>query len=206
MGLGPRQFVSAPISNTADECASHTKVVLGNIFQTHIHARRDVSHAKQYTHIRAHIYVFGFVACLHLRVFLSSIDIHVVPRGESESHYWAQDFEAMNSAPANPPRHDAPLGRDEAEWMIQEMDWIPSDFPNTGTTALMRIRFSEAVAAFSLQLAVDNVVQRRSAAPVLPLGAGPGPKQSRADVGADPRVNPTEAEEERVEVRSHPST
>ena len=106
----------------------------------------------------------------------------------------------MNSAPANPPIHDAPLGRDESEWVIQEMDWIPSDFPNTGTTALMRIRFNEAVAAYSLQLAVHNVVQRRSAAPVQPLGARPGPKQSRADVGVDTRLNPTEAEKERVDV------
>ena len=90
--------------------------------------------------------------------------------------------------------------------MIQEMDWIPSDFPNTGTTALMRIRFSEAVAAYSLQPAVQIVVQRRSAAPVLPLDAGPGPKQSKADAGVDSRVNPTEAEQERVEVRSRSST
>ena len=32
------------------------------------------------------------------------------------------------------------------------------------------------------------------------------PKQSKADVGVDSRVNPTEAEQERVEVRSHSST
>ena len=56
-----------------------------------------------------------------------------------------------------PPRRDAPLGRDETEWMIQVMGWVPADFPNDGTTALMRSRFSEAVAAFSLQEAVRNV-------------------------------------------------
>ena len=89
----------------------------------------------------------------------------------------------------------------EAEWMIQEMDWIPSDFPSTGTTALMRIRFSEAVAAYSLQPLVHDAVQRRCAAPVLPPAA-----QDTADVGVDPRVNLIEAEYESVEIRSHFST
>ena len=67
-------------------------------------------------------------------------------------------FEAMNSTPVAPPRHDAPFDRGEAEWMIQEMNWIPSDFPNTGMTALMRTRFSEAVAAYSLQPLVDDAM------------------------------------------------
>ena len=35
--------------------------------------------------------------------------------------------------------------------MIQDVGWIPTDFPAQGNTALMRARFSEAVAAFSLQ-------------------------------------------------------
>ena len=72
---------------------------------------------------------------------------------------------AMNGAPANPPRHDARLSREEAVWMIQEMDWIPSDFPNTRTTDLMRTGFSEAVAVYSQQLAVQAAVQRLHAAP-----------------------------------------
>ena len=112
----------------------------------------------------------------------------------------------MFSATANPPGRDAPLGRDETEWMIQEMGWIPSDFPNNEATGLMRIRFSEAVAAFSLQAAVQNVTQMRSAVPVHPVGAGPEPAQRLADVGVDSGVNPTEAEQDEVEVRSHSST
>ena len=85
--------------------------------------------------------------------------------------------------------------------MIQEMDWIPSDFPNTGTTALMRTRFSEAVAVYSLQLAWQAAVQRRHAAPVLPLEA-----QDAGEVGVDSWVNPADAEQEGLEIRSHSST
>ena len=88
----------------------------------------------------------------------------------------------MNGAPANPPRHDARLSREEAEWMIQEMDLIPSDFPNTGTTALMRTRFSEAVAVYSLQPAVQAAVQRRHAVPALPLEAQDTAEQEEAEI------------------------
>ena len=52
------------------------------------------------------------------------------------------------------PIRTSPLGRDEAVWMIRDMGWSPSDFPNSGATALMRSRFGEAIAAFSLQEAV----------------------------------------------------
>ena len=83
---------------------------------------------------------------------------------------------------------------------------MPSEFPNSGATALMRSRFSEAVAAFSVQAAVQNVTQMRSTVPVHPAGAGPEPAQNLADVDVDSRVNPTEAEQEKVEVRSHSST
>ena len=107
----------------------------------------------------------------------------------------------MSSAPVGPPRHDAPFDRGEAEWMIQEMNWIPSDFPNTGMTALMRTRFNEAVAAYSLQPLVNDTMQRRCAAPVLPPDA-----QDAADVGVDFRVNLIEAEHDRVDVASQSST
>ena len=53
--------------------------------------------------------------------------------------------------------------------MIRDMNWIPSDFPATGATALMRARFNEAIAAYFLQGEVQAAVQRRHAAPVLPL-------------------------------------
>ena len=62
------------------------------------------------------------------------------------------------------------------------MDWIPSDFLTTGTTALMRTRFNEAVAAYSLELAVQAAVQRRSQAPVLPLGAGDVPEPPEVEI------------------------
>ena len=84
------------------------------------------------------------------------------------------------------PRRDAPLGRDEAVWMIQVMGWIPADFPNSGATALMLSRFSEAEAAFSLQQAVRNVSALRGT--------------------EAPPPGTTEAGIEEVEVRSHSST
>ena len=53
--------------------------------------------------------------------------------------------------------------------MIRDMIWIPSDCPATGATALMWARFNEAIAAYCLQGEVQAAVQRRHAAPVLPL-------------------------------------
>ena len=65
----------------------------------------------------------------------------------------------------------------------------------------MRTSFSEAVAVYSLQPAVQAAVQRRHAAPVLPLEA-----QGTVEVGVEPWVNPADAEQEGVEIRSHSST
>ena len=59
------------------------------------------------------------------------------------------------------PTAQLPLGRDETVWMIQVMGWIPSGFPNSGATALMRSRFGEAVAAFSKQEAVRDATALR---------------------------------------------
>ena len=81
----------------------------------------------------------------------------------------------MVRAAVNAPRRDAPSGRDETECMIQEMGWIPSDFPSSGATALMRSRFSEAVAAFSLSSSTErNPDAQHSACPPRRCGTGPG--------------------------------
>ena len=92
----------------------------------------------------------------------------------------------MSGPPTLPLRHDTRLAREEAEWMIQDMGWIPADCPAQGTTALMRARFNEAVAAFSLQAEVQAAVNRRHAVPALP-----------------PEAN---IAQEEVEIRSHSST
>ena len=89
-----------------------------------------------------------------------------------------------------------PLGRDETVWMIQVMGWIPSDFPNNGATALMRSRFGEAIAAFSLQEAVRNATALRDTEAPPQDGVGPRVDPTEdiaAEVGVDPRANPTEA-------------
>ena len=52
--------------------------------------------------------------------------------------------------------------------MIQDMGWIPIDFSAQGSTALMRARFSEAVAAFSSQAKVQAAETRRHAVPATP--------------------------------------
>ena len=72
----------------------------------------------------------------------------------------------------------SPLGRDETVWMIQVMECIPSDFPNNGATALMRSRFGEAIAAFSLQEAVQDATALRDT-------------ETPPQDGVDPRANPT---------------
>ena len=108
-----------------------------------------------------------------------------------------------------PTRRDAPLGRDEAVWMIQVVRWIPADFPNSGATALMHSRVSEAVASFSLQEAVREVDALRLTEAPPPVGAGPrvDPTEGiETEAGVDPRANPAEAGIEEVEVRSHSST
>ena len=70
--------------------------------------------------------------------------------------------------------------------MIQDMGWTPMDFPAKGNTALMRARFSEAVAAFSLQAEVQAAETRRHAVPATP--------------------KEVDAALEEVEIRSHSST
>ena len=62
-------------------------------------------------------------------------------------------------------------------WMIQVMGWIPSDFPNSGATALMRSRFGEAIAALSLQEAVRDATALRDT-------------ETPPQDGVDPRANP----------------
>ena len=57
--------------------------------------------------------------------------------------------------------------------MIQVRGWIPSDFPNSGATALMRSRFGEAIAAFSLQEAVREASALGDIAAGLELTLGP---------------------------------
>ena len=103
----------------------------------------------------------------------------------------------------------SPLGRDETVWMIQVMGWIPDDFPNSGATALMRSRFSEAIAAFSLQEAVRDATALRDTETPPQDGVDPRANPTEdiaAEVVVDPRANPTEAGIEEVEVRSHSST
>ena len=70
--------------------------------------------------------------------------------------------------------------------MIQDMGWIPADFPSQGNTALMTARFSEAITAFGLQAKVLAGDTRRHAVPAAP-----------------PEVD---AALEEVEIRSHSST
>ena len=70
--------------------------------------------------------------------------------------------------------------------MIQDMGWIPADFPSQGTTALMRARFSEAIAAFGLQARVLAAETQRHAAPA-------GPSEAEAAI-------------EEIEIKSQSST
>ena len=92
----------------------------------------------------------------------------------------------MSGPPSLPLGHDARLYREEAEWMIQDMGWTPADFSSQGNTALMRARFSEAIAAFSLQAKVLAAETQRHAAPA-------GPPEAEAAI-------------EEVEIKSHSST
>lgn len=103
----------------------------------------------------------------------------------------------------------SPIGRDETVWMIQVMGWIPSDFPSSGATALMRSILSEAIAAFSLQEAVRDATALRDTEtpPQDGLDARANPTEViAAEVGVDPTTNPTEAGIEEVKVRSHSCT
>ena len=103
----------------------------------------------------------------------------------------------------------SPLGRDEAVWMIRDMGWIPNDFPNSGATALMRSRFGEAIAAFSLQEAVreTSALRDTETPPKMELTLRANPNEDiAAEVGVDPGANPIEAGIDEVEVKSQSST
>ena len=77
----------------------------------------------------------------------------------------------MSDRPSLPPGHDTRPSKEETEWMIQDMGWIPADFPPQGITALMRARFSEAIAVFGLQAMVLVAETQRHAAPTVPSEA-----------------------------------
>ena len=107
---------------------------------------------------------------------------------------------------SHPLRH---FGRDETVWMIRVMGWIPRDFPNVGVTALMRCRFNEAIAAFSLQDAVREATALRDAETTPQAGVDPWAGAAAvvpAEVGVDPRADPAEVGMEQVEIMSHSST
>ena len=62
-----------------------------------------------------------------------SISVYVdpVPQFRSCELPKAQDtYTDMSGPPTLPLGHDARLAREEAEWMIQDMGWIPTDFPH----------------------------------------------------------------------------
>ena len=128
-----------------------------------------------------------YLASLH--TFMWSFSIYVDPTltvSRRDLPKAQATYADMSGPPTLPLGHDARLAREEAEWMIQDMGWIPTDFSAQGTTALMRARFSEAVAAFSLQAQVQSAEGRRHTvqAPI-------------------PEAN---AAQEEVEIRSHSST
>ena len=87
--------------------------------------------------------------------------------------------------------------------MIRVMGWIPSE------TALMRCRFCEAIAAFSLQEAVRDATALCDTETPPQDGVDPraNPNEDIAtEVGVDPWANPTEAGIAEVEVKSQSST
>ena len=77
----------------------------------------------------------------------------------------------MSGRPSLPPGHGTRLSKEETEWMIQDMGWIPADFPSQGITALMRAKFSEAIAVFGLQAKVLEAETQRHPVPTGPSEA-----------------------------------